>query len=254
MAAEEAKKIEDKAQEEPEVKGKSKLGGLIKYAIFGIIGLVAVIGIAFVTLLMIGDTGTGTDSAAAQPAATEQTSPHPDSANTKDNPKEHATHMSEEDSILASLEEDESVMDNIMKNLEVLDYKPTDEEMSTESGMSKEDSLREQNWLEKEKKALAEREKAVSKREKEIERLNLEVNKKLTRLEQAESSRISQLAKLYDGMEPRSVALLIANLDDETVVSILPRMKLKNASQVLALMPAQRAAKLSKQMITIAEN
>jgi flagellar motility protein MotE (MotC chaperone) len=54
-------------------------------------------------------------------------------------------------------------------------------------------------------------------------------------------------------MEPRAVAKLMANLDDETIVSILPRMKSKNASAVLALLPPQRGARLSKQMITIAE-
>jgi hypothetical protein len=38
------------------------------------------------------------------------------------------------------------------------------------------------------------------------------------------------------------------------VIAILPKMKTKNASEVLQLLPAQRAARLSKQLITIAEN
>ena len=258
MAAEEAKKKEEQPQEEPKTKGNSKLGGLIRYILFGVIGLVAVLGIAFGTLMLVGN-GSNNEKTEVQSddSSTDKATPSIPKEESK-TPEHQANakpeHMSEEDSILASLDEDSSVMDEIMKNLEVLDYKPTSEEMASESGMSKEDSLRELSWIQKEKKDLSEREKAVSKREKELERLNIEVSKKLTRLEQAESARISQLAKLYDGMEPRSVALLIANLDDETVVSILPRMKMKNASQVLALMPAQRAAKLSKQMITIAEN
>ena len=71
--------------------------------------------------------------------------------------------------------------------------------------------------------------------------------------EKEASDLIIKLAKLYDGMESRAVAKLMGNLDDETVVSILPRMKTKNASEVLQLLPAKRAAKLSKRMITIAE-
>jgi flagellar motility protein MotE (MotC chaperone) len=120
--------------------------------------------------------------------------------------------------------------------------------------MSVEDSLEQVNWLEKEKAELADREASLDKRQKELEKLDRDVTKKLTTLEQAESSRIAQLARLYDGMDARAVAKLAANLDDATVVAILPRMKPKNASQVLALLPAKRAAKLSKQMITIAGN
>jgi flagellar motility protein MotE (MotC chaperone) len=163
--------------------------------------------------------------------------------------------VSSEDSILALLEADESVIEEIMDNLEALDYEPTEAELaSEETTTATEDSLEEVNWLKKEKAALAEREKALDERQKELEALDLEVSKKLTTLEQAESNRIAQLARLYDSMDPRAVAKLAANLDDATVVAILPRMKPKNASQVLALLPAKRGAKLSKQMITIAGN
>ena len=65
---------------------------------------------------------------------------------------------------------------------------------------------------------------------------------------------MQKLAKLYDGMQAPAVAQLMANLDDNTIVQLLPKMNAKQASAVLALMPPQRAAKLSKQMMTIAEN
>jgi flagellar motility protein MotE (MotC chaperone) len=148
---------------------------------------------------------------------------------------------------------DDSAIDKILENLEFLDYEPSEDELvEDEGGMTKEDSIAQVNWLEKEKTALAQREKELNTRQRDLDRLEKEVNKKLLNLEQVESARTAQLAKLYDGMDPRAVANLLANLDDGTVVSILPRMKLKNASAVLQLMPAQRAAKLSKQMITIA--
>jgi flagellar motility protein MotE (MotC chaperone) len=132
---------------------------------------------------------------------------------------------------------------------------PGEEEIAgEEAGMTVEDSIEAVNWLEAEKAKLAERTNELDAREKQLNVLDSKVSQKITRLEQAESARISKLAKLYDGMEARSVARLIANLDDDTVVALLPRMKLKNASSVLALMPPVRAARLSKQMITIAEN
>ena len=40
--------------------------------------------------------------------------------------------------------------------------------------------------------------------------------------------------------------------DDATVVSILPRMKQQSAARVLQIIPAERAARLSKKMMTIA--
>ncbi len=154
--------------------------------------------------------------------------------------------------------EDPSVLDNITENLAFLDYQPEEETMiesdEETAGMSEEDSIDAARWLENEKAALAKREEELAARERELKMLDKKVSQKLLTLEQAEATRINNLAKLYDGMDARSVAALMANLDDKTVVMILPRMKIKNASQVLALLPPKRGAKLSRQMITIAEN
>ena len=138
----------------------------------------------------------------------------------------------------------------------LLRYVPEDEELGaeSESAMTVEDSVEKVKWFEEREADLKARETAVEKRARELDVLEKKVNQKILRLEQAESSRVTQLARLYDGMDARAVARLAANLDDNTMVSILPRMKPKNASAVLALMPAKRAAKLSKQLITIAEN
>lgn len=166
--------------------------------------------------------------------------------------------LANDDSLMALLEgEDEKVIDEIMASLEILDYQPSEAEMYGEeivTGMSKEDSIEASKWLEEEEKRLSEWESQLEAREKEIAATDQRVSKKILRIEQAESARIAQLARLYDNMDARAVAQLAANLDDATVVSILPRMKPKNASLVLQLMPAKRAARLSKQMITIADN
>lgn|GEM_PF-901731 len=167
--------------------------------------------------------------------------------------------MPEVDALPQVDENDPKVIDDIMQTLAFLDYQPEDGEIpGVETGMSAEDSAKEQSWLDEEKAKLDEREedlqtreRALAEQRRELDRIESDVNKKLLKLEQAETTRINALAKLYDGMDPRSVVQLVNNLDDATVVALLPRMKTKNASAVMALMSPKRAARLSKQMITI---
>lgn len=152
-------------------------------------------------------------------------------------------------------EEEQKAIDKIMDNLEFLDYQPAEGELpADESAISVEDSIKEHNWLKDEKARLTQWESELNTREKELNKLQAIVDAKLAKLDQAEASRITQLAKLYDGMDARAVAQLMMNLDDDTVVSIIPRMKSQQASAVLQLIPSKRAARLSKQLITIAEN
>ncbi|MCB2230612.1 hypothetical protein KQH82_07845 [bacterium] len=240
-------------------------GGFPKmYLLFGVIGILVVALAIVSTMLLMGG-----DETAVEPAATEthETAPAEESQADHTEPAEsHAQSTTDEVPDIPDfepfeppdIEEDSGVLGDIMANLEFLDYAPTmpaEEEVPGESsGMSKEDSIDAARWFESETKRLELKEKELNARQRELEILDKKVSQKIVRIEQAESARVAALARLYDGMDPRSVAKLVANLDDGTVVSILPRMKQKNASQVLALMPAVRAAKLSKQMITIAEN
>jgi len=224
---------------------KGKFSGILKYILFGVVGMVLIGSVVVVTLLMIGNGGQETTDTTEESTGVIKGSREA---------SENGGNESDEDSILAQFGDDPSALENIMRNLEFLDYEPAPAEMGEEEyGMSVEDSIETVNWLNAEKARLAEKEKELGAREKELAILDKKVSQKLLKVEQAESGRVANLAKLYDGMDARAVAKLIANLDDGTVVSILPRMKLKNASQVLSLMPAKRAARLSKQMITIAD-
>lgn len=240
-------------------------GGFPKmYLLFGVIGIL-VVALAIVTTMLL----VGGDETASEPTATEtyETAPAEELPVDHAEPGEsHAQSPAEEVPEIPEfepfeppdIEEDSGVLGDIMANLEFLDYAPVmpEEEQSPGegSGMSKEDSIEAARWFESETARLEKKEQELNARQRELEILDKKVSQKIVRIEQAESARVASLARLYDGMDPRSVAKLVANLDDATVVSILPRMKQKNASQVLALMPAARAAKLSKQMITIAEN
>ena len=246
--------------------------GLLKYILFGAGGLALVAVVVLGTLLLFGkddpeaETADGfeyttTSEGESEGEHEEDSHPsdkadgHSDVNNVTGAEPQSEMETSAEDSILALLEDESDVFDDIMKNLEFLDYDPTSEDLGedVESVVSQEDSIEQVNWLESEKTRLAEWEKKLDARKRELDITDKKVSQKLLKLEQAESAKVSNLAKLYDGMDPRAIAKLMANLDDETVVSILPRMKLKNASAVLSLMPAKRGARLSRKMITIAE-
>ena len=234
--------IQNATPEQPaEESAPKKSGSPMKYIIVGVVGIVLVVAVAFATLMLAGGQSTPSETVASETETAPETN----------NP---AAPTDEEvlDSLLAA-EGDPELRELIKENLAVLDYEPDPSEMGTGTkGMSEQDSLDAIDWLGKEKKRLAEWEAELKKRQAELTRLDKEVSKKIIRIEQAESARIASLARLYDGMDAKSVARLMTNLDDETVVSILPRMKAKNASQVLQMLPSQRAARLSKKMITIA--
>lgn len=263
VMTEEKENTAETTTDEAEVKASGK-SGLKKYIMIGGGALVLIIGIVVVSVMFMGGDSPQEAEVEEQPTQHEET--QADESSGYDETEHGYIDEEYDDEPLAFYDEDEflidadgpSVLDNITDNLAFLDYEPDEAMMAAEEeeldGMSVEDSIDAAEWLEGEKALLAEKEKDLASRERELAILDMKVSQKLLTLEQARMSRVNSLAKLYDGMDARSVAAVMANLDDATVVSILPRMKIKNASQVLSLFPPKRGAKLSKQMITIAEN
>lgn len=147
---------------------------------------------------------------------------------------------------------DMSSIDNIIANLQQLPdaEKPADSDHADASQFSPEDTA----WVQQQKESLAKKEKELKDWQTKLEKREADVNKKLLVIEQAQSNRIVQLAKLYDNMDPSAAAQVIAGIDDETIIQVLPRMKTQNAASVLAQMQPQRAAMLSKKMISLAED
>ncbi len=247
--AKETEKTKKEAEEKSDGKKQSG-GGMMKMIILGVVGIIVVTSLAVGVIMFMAPE----KSAESTDENTEQIAGSINSTDTT-----HTTAadghfdeiINEED---YSLEDDPSVIKEIMLQLAELDIDVSDEEVEMENQMSIEDSLKEVNWIDEEKAKLSTKEKELNKKEKELNRKDKEVTQKLLKLEQIQSNRVAQLAKLYDGMDTRAVAKLMANLDDDTFVSILPRMKTKKASGVLSLLPAKRAAKLSKKLITIAGN
>jgi flagellar motility protein MotE (MotC chaperone) len=232
-----AESQKDQAEANPE-----KKTGIMKLVVFAGAGLILTMVVAFASYFLFAQ---GDSEVADTETSTTVTVP----SETASTP---ATSGDIPDSLLA--ESDPTVIDAIMENLAFLDYEPVEEDLQDEQiGMSVAESLETVNWLDSENQRLREWEKKLNAKQREQQVLDAKISKKILTIEQAESSRVASLAKLYDGMDTRAVAQLMANLDDNTVVSILPRMKTKNASSVLSMMPSKRAARLSKLMITIAE-
>lgn len=234
--------------EQAEVKaGKSK--GMLKYILFGIGGIGLLAAAMFATLFFMG----GKKAPSVKPDAPQELAQRI---------KEHAKEPKTTDSTAASLSTPEDSLqeladsadqiDQLVKNIEVMNQAADSEAVRAANAMPAEDSLKAMTWLDQQKADLSKREKDLAEREKKLETLNKDVSAKTLKLAQASSDRIANLAKLYDGMDSDAVAKLVANLDDSLVVAVLPRMKQKNASQLLGLMPPQRAAKISKEMITLA--
>jgi flagellar motility protein MotE (MotC chaperone) len=139
----------------------------------------------------------------------------------------------------------------IMRELAFLDYNPEKKADSSPSAVR--DSSDTLNWIQKEMAKLEEEKASVENKKKELQTLDARVNQGLEKLQQAESTRLVSLARLYDGMRPEEVAKLFENLDDSMVVAILPRMKAANAAKLLALLPPKRAALISTQLISVVE-
>ena len=56
------------------------------------------------------------------------------------------------------------------------------------------------------------------------------------------SDEIQRLARLYEGMRPKEAATVLARLDPELLTTILVTMRERQASKILGLLPAQKAA------------
>lgn len=268
MAEEEKKKTEKTEETAAEQPAKSSI---VKYIIMGLVGALVVGGVAFGTIMMLGGNKSEVAEDSHDTEAVESSSHEKSEATDEAHAPKNNSHDTEESSfdfgeafeieeplteaeLLAEFEKSGSAIDNIKEQLGFLDFDPATGDMGDGfAQMSVEDSLEQVSWLVTEKKRLEEFQAKLDKRAKTQQKLEKKLNKQIVRIEQAESSRISTLARLYDGMEPRSVAKLVANLDDNTVVSIIPRMKQKNASLMLGMMPPKRAARLSKKLITISD-
>ena len=114
---------------------------------------------------------------------------------------------------------------------------------------AQEDSIK--DWMTEQKKDIQEKRTILEVQRRELELLKIEVDNLLKQKKTLESERIATLAKIYDGMKAQEVAAMMNNLNDETVVAILLRMKTRNAAKVLGLLNPERAARISHKLMVL---
>ncbi len=232
---------EKDAESTPKQSGGLFKNPIVLYAALGLGSLLVTVGI----VIALGGSQ-GSNTPATEPVKA-------DSAQVK--PSVEVATESDENSIEAEAERTLAAMDS----LEAIESVGADEKEGSTSPttnhdkMTLRDSLKAVDWFDTENAKLELRKRDLEKKERDLAAAEKSVDAKLAKLNQAESARVAELAKLYDSMKPEQVARLVAQLDDNMVVSLLPRMKPANASKVLATIPPDRAAKISHDMITLTE-
>lgn len=95
---------------------------------------------------------------------------------------------------------------------------------------------------------LQQREKTVSEKEKQLSQKEQDLVARETELNSKQMA-LSDMAKLYENMEPKQAAAILSNLNNNgLVVDIIKAMKSDKAAEVLAQMDAKLAAEITKMM------
>jgi flagellar motility protein MotE (MotC chaperone) len=111
------------------------------------------------------------------------------------------------------------------------------------------DTIAELSLLERRQREIAAEEKAIASQKKELEELRAEVEKLLGKKAKVADEKVTYIAKLIDGMKADEMSGLITNLDNATILAVLPKMKPQTASRVLSLLPPKRAAEITKELL-----
>jgi len=120
-----------------------------------------------------------------------------------------------------------------------------EEQIDFNFGGDEADTLDEITWIEAEKQKIAAEQLKLAVERKQLETLKREVEALLSRKKVIANERIAYMAKLFDGMKQDQIGKLMAELDDATIVAVLPKMKPASASKVLAMLPPERAARIT---------
>jgi len=111
------------------------------------------------------------------------------------------------------------------------------------------DTVAELAQLDKRKRELDAKEQDIAKQKQELEKLRAQIQTLMDKKEAVAEEKLAYVAKLLDGMKPDEMSGLISNLDNPTIMAVLPRMKPQTASRVLATLPPERAAKITMELI-----
>jgi len=79
-----------------------------------------------------------------------------------------------------------------------------------------------------------------------IEAARNEIAEFMNAREEREEGKLKKLARFYEAMDAEQAAPLLKEVNDELAIKIFDRMDVKKAGAVLALIPANRAARLTQ--------
>ena len=116
--------------------------------------------------------------------------------------------------------------------------------------MSGVDTMAQLSELDQRHKEIAAEEASLRLERQELTALKSQIEQLLSQKKAIAGEKVLYLAKLLDGMKQEELAGLMAKLDDKTILAVLPSMKPLNASKVLALLPPERAAQITTELLT----
>lgn len=120
----------------------------------------------------------------------------------------------------------------------------------TDSAMVR-DSLQKVQWYEEQRQEIDRKVAQLNVERKQLEQLKAQVEALLDRKKAAEEGNITQMAKLYEGMETSALVPILANLEDAQVSILISKMKKQKASEVLGQLPPERAARITQYLISM---
>ncbi|MGB9710435.1 MAG: MotE family protein [Thermodesulfovibrio sp.] len=100
----------------------------------------------------------------------------------------------------------------------------------------------------------------IAKKTEELKKLKSEIEAKIkqqeelkAQLEKSQQENYQKLAKIYEAMPPEEAASRIEKLDEDTAVALLLAIKPRQAGKILANINPEKAAILSKKIVSIKE-
>lgn len=118
------------------------------------------------------------------------------------------------------------------------------------------------NKLSERKRELDMREAELAKLDEELQKQRVELDEKLKQLEATrkeiaqtlrsrvdnDTEKVNKLVDVYSGMKPQQAAKVIETVDEDLAIQILDRMKKKSAAEILNVMDAKKAQRLSEML------
>ncbi len=100
----------------------------------------------------------------------------------------------------------------------------------------------------------------LSKKTEELKKLKEEIEAKIkqqeelkAQLEKAQTENYQRLAKIYEQMPPEEAAARLEKLDEDTATTLLLAIKPRQAAKILANVNPEKAAVLSKRLVSVKE-